>query len=223
MCGRMSLTRSSVIEIADELDAVLAPDDAALYRPRYNLAPTDAHWIVRAGDQAGRRALVPAVWGLRREVKGKPGALVINVQAERVERGAFRTAVSDGRCVVPADGFFEWTGDKRDRRPLWFHAPDGSLLLFAAVFRLRSDGRPEFVVITRHAEGALEKIHDRMPAALPRARLDDWLARPDLALLAIDPVPLVGTPVSKRVNSVANDDPECVREVAPPPQQLPLL
>jgi len=223
MCGRFSLSKRELVEISSFLDAVVDPADAALYKPRYNVAPSDTCFIART--DGGARKLVRAAWGF-------PGApvhgekLVINARAETVaERPMFREALQHRRCVVPADGFFEWTGGKRDRRPIWYHAPGGQLILFAGLWEPRTDGTPAFTIVTTDANTLIAPAHDRMPVVLGRADADAWLAGPRVDLLR--PAPdgaLDATPVSSRVNAVENDDPACLEpSTEPPAPQLKLF
>lgn len=229
MCGRLTLTVPDLSAVADEIEARLEPADAALYRPRYNAAPSDQHFIVRA--EQGARRLLPARWGFA----GAHGQLLINARGETAgQRPRFRDALARGRCLVPADGFFEWTGPRNDRRPLWFRLRDRGaqgLFFFAGLFEVGEDGAspgaPRFVILTSAANGLVSPAHDRMPVILDRHRARRWLDAPDPALLA--PAPdalLVATEVSPRVNAVANDDPGCIAPVPrDPPRgaQLPLL
>lgn len=201
MCGRATLTVSDLRAVAEMLEASVSPAHAALYRPRYNAAPGDQHWIVQLTPQG--RLLVPAVWGLAN------GA--INLRGEKGLRG--RRAV-----IMPADGFYEWTGPRNGRRPIWFRPRGGGLLFLAALMDTLPDGRLCFAVLTTDAAGEVAKIHDRMPVVLPREKAQQWLERPDSSLL----VPwdsLTGTEVSPRVNDVKNDDPSLLA----PPGQLSLL
>jgi len=130
MCGRFTLTHREARALAAELG--VSVDDLLGYRPRYNIAPTDDHWIVRTRYED--RQVLPAKWGLINfwMTDRKQAFKNINARAETVRRApAFRDAFASRRCVVPADGFFEWTGPKEGRRPIWFHRPDGGLILFA--------------------------------------------------------------------------------------------
>src|SRR5262245_22586432 len=212
MCGRMTMTPRDFAEIVEILGVTGPPQLAESYRPRYNLPPTDPHMIVR---KEGQKLLARARWGFGR---GKPQ---INARAETVAtNGLFKRAFQERRCLVPADGFYEWGRAGGRRRPIWFHAPPGQLLLFAGVYDENG-----FAVITTPANADVAPVHDRMPAILLGDAADRWLERPDASLLV--PAPkgyLVVTPVSSRANSVANDDPECL---APPeeaePAQLRLL
>ena len=219
MCGRMTLTRREWDDVLSELAALLAgagplaidEGAAALYRPRYNVAPSQPHPIVRA--QTGRRKVGFATWGLLARGRGKPPA--INVRAETAPfKPAFQEAFVGRRCVVPADGFFEWQSGPTGRRPLWFHRSDRRLLLLAGLYDDESPGRERFGVITTGPNRLMAPVHDRMPALLSREEAVAWLAEPLQKLL--HPAPedlLVATPVSLRVNSARNDDPECL---APP-------
>jgi putative SOS response-associated peptidase YedK len=210
----MTLSKRELAEIADELAAVFDPDAAASYRPRYNLAPTDPHFVLRL--EAGQRRLEPARWGL--VVPGRPP--LFNARSESAAfKPPFRDAWRDGRCVVPADGFYEWRSVDGQRQPLWFHRRDGKLLLLAG---LCQGGR--FTVLTTTPNTLLATVHDRMPAVLTEAEAAAWLAAPSPRLLhpAADDL-LEGRPVSTRVNSVRNDDPECLAPARAEPRQLTLV
>src|SRR5260370_9058258 len=139
MCGRLTLTLPDLSAVADEVEAQVDAAAAGLYRPRYNAAPSDLHFVVREAD--GVRRLQPARWGFT----GAGGQLLINARGETAAvRPRFREAVAHARCIVPADGFYEWTGPKQDRRPLWFHlrAQGGSGLFFFAGLFDAAEGQP---------------------------------------------------------------------------------
>jgi putative SOS response-associated peptidase YedK len=240
MCGRMTLSRRDIDEVADELGAVYRPEMAALYRPRFNVAPTDCHPVLRAAPAGGawgvgcagggagagarRWELVPARWGLGRP--GRGGPLLINARSETAHvLDSFREAFARRRCVIPADGFYEWKGGGETRQPFWLHPPDGRLLLFAGLYDEGPDGEVRFTVLTTTANRVVAALHDRMPVILaPPGGAQDgaagagapdavarWLRDGPRDLLR--PAPegaLVATPVSRRVNSVKNDDPACL-------------
>jgi putative SOS response-associated peptidase YedK len=220
----MTLTRKDITGIVEELDAELADEDARLYRPRYNIAPSDQHWILRGDGDA--RVLVPATWGYL--AGGKP---LINVRAEQVASGrGFRDAFQARRCAVVTDGFFEWNAQ---REPTWFHRADGGLVLLAGLFHRPADTTtPRFTVLTTRPNRAVAAVHNRMPVALDlrdAAALGDWLAAAatDVTRL-LGPAPddlLLATPVSRHVNSVKHDDPQCVAPPGsePPPAQTTMF
>lgn len=224
MCGRFTLTRRDPAQLALEL-GVLA-DALADYRPRYNIAPADPHWIVRIKYED--REVLPARWGLVNSwaKDNKRAAQQINARAETLEsRAAFKGAFHERRCVIPADGFFEWVGPKNARQPIWFHRPDRGLLLFAGLYEYwsRSPGQWErtFTIVTTEANHVVGRVHDRMPVILTDDAIDGWMPpRQNIADLKqlLVPAPdalLVATPVSLRANSVKNDDPDVLSEVAP--------
>ena len=210
MCGRYTLTATDLGEVVSLLDAILEPAAAALHRPRYNIAPTDTVVLARPGSPSAgepdRPRLVPAVWGLRRAER-----LILNVRSEGAAT-RFREAYQRRRCVVPADGFYEWTGPARDRRPTWFHAADGALLLMAGLFDGGSEAAPPtFAVLTTASRPPVAAIHDRMPVLLSPEGARRWFLGEQPALL--DEVSLSSRPVSARVNGTVHDDPACL---APP-------
>jgi putative SOS response-associated peptidase YedK len=202
MCGRLTLTAVDIEEIAVQVEARVDPADAALYRPRYNAAPTDQHWIVEPSGQG--RVLLPAIWGIH-------GGL-INVRAETAER-KFAEAFAHRRVVVPADGFYEWSG----KQPLWFRPRGGGIFVFAGLAETLPDGRNAFAVMTMASSGEVARVHDRMPVILPREAVRAWLAESRLAPLPASE--LVSREVSRLVNNVRNDSPDLLN----PPNQLALF
>ncbi len=197
MCGRYTLTYADLGAIVAALDAIVDPAAAELYRPRYNIAPSNA--VVVARGQLDRPAIVPAVWGLRRDHR-----LIVNARSESAS-GRFPGAYQRGRCVVPADGFYEWTGELRDRRAIWFHASDGAPLLMAGL--LDEGAPPAFAVLTAPARPPVATIHDRMPVLLSREGARRWLLGEAPRAVTPDEIALEGRPVSPRVNATAHDDP----------------
>ena len=218
MCGRFTLTRRDGRELAAELGV---PDDAfADYRPRYNIAPMQRHFIVTTEFE--NRKVVPARWGLvnRWAKDNSRASQCINAKAETVEaRPSFRDAFKKRRCVVPADGFYEWTGPKGTRRPMWIHRADGKLILFAGLYEdwFPEKDKPEttFTIITCEPNAVTRPIHNRMPVILEQRAGDDWmnpgeadpLSLKRLLIPAADDL-LLAQPASPLANSVRNDGPE---------------
>ncbi|MCB9565898.1 MAG: SOS response-associated peptidase [Myxococcales bacterium] len=232
MCGRYTLTRHSLREVAEILEAELDPDLEAAYRPRYNVAPTNLCWLVV--DEGGHRQIAAGRWGfpIPYGPRADDPVGMINARAETAaDKPSFRDAFVRGRCGVIADGFFEWAGPKGRRQPIWFHPPSGELLVFAGLWREHADadtGEVErrFTILTTEANALVEPTHARMPAILPSQSLGPWLQppprgarKPELMRLSAglrgllrpaDNSLLVATPVSNRVSNVRNDDPGCV-------------
>ena len=200
MCGRFTLTHPEREQLASLLGVPVDQIPEEGYRPRYNIAPTDMHWIVRM--KLEDRELLPAKWGLVNSwAKDAKGALqLINARTETVERlSPFREAFAKRRCLIPADGFYEWTGPKEARQPI----PDV--------------WQRTFTIITTEPNSLVREVHDRMPVILDGDAADEWMQpHPhftqrlrELLIPAANDY-LVVTPASPRVNSVKNDDLACL-------------
>jgi len=229
MCGRFTLTRSAA-EIAEHFGLGSVPELA----PRFNVAPTQDVPIVRVRS-SGERVLELRRWGLvpswAKDVS--VGSRMINARVESVAaRPAFKDALRLRRCLVPADGFFEWQGRAGRRRPHHLTLPGGGLFAIAALYDrwLGPGGEAvdSFTLLTRPARGAAATLHDRVPLIVDPVGYATWLARSQNdaeARLAALPealgVGLVARPVSARVNDVANDDPACLAD--PVEETLPLF
>ncbi len=222
MCGRFTLTHPEREQLASLLGVPVDQIPEEGYRPRYNIAPTDMHWIVRM--KLEDRELLPAKWGLVNSwAKDAKGALqLINARTETVERlSPFREAFAKRRCLIPADGFYEWTGPKEARQPLRFHRPDGGFMLFAGLYEswqpIPDVWQRTFTIITTEPNSLVREVHDRMPVILDGDAADEWMQpHPhftqrlrELLIPAANDY-LVVTPASPRVNSVKNDDLACL-------------
>jgi putative SOS response-associated peptidase YedK len=218
MCGRYTLA-SSADELVETFDV---PELTFEHRPRYNIAPGQEAPIV-AEDDRGRR-MGHMRWGLIPAWADRIGRGLVNARGESVgETPSFRDAFGARRCVVPADGFYEWSAAAEGRVPHWFCSVDGSLLSMAGIWERWS--RPGhapyhgFAIVTVAANSDVAGVHGRMPLVLDRTGSGVWLDRSS-ALDAVDglivPAPpgtLVGRPVSRRVNRASEDDPELTAEV----------
>jgi putative SOS response-associated peptidase YedK len=220
MCARFPADFDDLRALAELFEATLDPDVAAEWRPRYNVAPSDGHVILR--EKQGARELVPARWGLvppwAKDLSG--GVKHINARAETVATTpVYREPFARGRCLVPTSGFYEWHGPKRARRPVWFHAPDRGVVLLAGLYAsFRAPGGERlrtFSIVTTAANDTVARVHDRMPALIdPREAAGVWLhGAPDEASALLVPAPgdrLVATPVSPRLNTTDVDDRGCL-------------
>jgi putative SOS response-associated peptidase YedK len=222
MCARITRTTTAV-EIPDLFGLGY---DLAL-PPRYNVAPSQAVPVVRA-DGRGGRELVEMRWGFvpHWSRDPKPAALV-NARAETAaEKPAFRDAFRRRRCLVPADGFYEWEHVGRRKQPYHFRRAGGGLIAFAAVWDTwASPGGPVdgFAVLTTDANEVVRPLHDRMPAILDPDHFAAWLDpreyRPAALLPLLTPYPAAGLewwPVSDRVNAVTVEEPGLTTAVALP-------
>ncbi|NNG18892.1 SOS response-associated peptidase [Naumannella sp. ID2617S] len=246
MCGRYAAS-ADVDELVEDFEV----DEVAEQPPppSWNVAPTDpvAAVVERRDKQTGevRRKLVQVRWGLVPSWSKNPGggARMINARAETVaEKPAFRKAFAARRCLIPADGYYEWYAEeppagegKRGFKPVkqpWFiHRTDGERLVMAGIYEFwRDDARPAddpeawlstCSIITTSATDSLGHLHDRMPMVIAREAWADWLD-PGLTdparaveLLAVTEAERLGAyPVSKAVGNVRNNSPELVRPLA---------
>jgi putative SOS response-associated peptidase YedK len=189
MCGRFTLTNPNPRRLASrfDLDGSFEIDD----RPRFNIAPTDPVIAIRrsesvAGNEAGvlRWGLVPGAWA-----EGKGQRPLINARAETVAtQPAFRESFEQRRCLIPADGFYEWRQDPEGKRPVWFSRPGepgSALFAFAGIWaRLeRDDAEPltSCALITCEPNDLVRPVHDRMPVVLDPAVEATWID-PDAAV-----------------------------------------
>jgi putative SOS response-associated peptidase YedK len=167
--------------------------------------------------------LIPS-WAKDAKMAGR----LINARGETVaDKPSFRSAFKRRRCLIPADGFYEWETLEHGRTPHWVYRADGHPMAFAGIWASRLDPGTDTwnrtcSIITTSAEGAVSSIHDRMPVSLPLSRWDPWLDRelrdPEAVaglLEPIDPDLLMEHAVSSRVNSVRNNGPELREKVEP--------
>ena len=197
-----------------------------LVHPRYNAAPTQDMPVVRVASGGGREVAMMR-WGLVPSWSraGQMKSVLINARSETVaQKPAFRDAFRRRRCLVPADGFFEWKHHGRDRLPWLFQPNDGGPFCFAGLWETWSGGDAgvleSFTIMTTTPNDVLAEFHDRMPVILPPPAQETWLAADasEQSLVSVlKPLPdrsLHARPVSPRLNSTVNDDPACIE---PPP------
>lgn len=218
MCGRFAVTGD-----LDFYATYYGVDDVATESvdQSWNVAPTDETYVV--AEHEDKRRLGRMGWGLIPPWSRDAKSIQINARAETVAtKPAFKRALSLHRCLIPADGFYEWEPKDRGRTPHWVYRADGHPMTFAGIWAAWKD--PEngewtrrFSIVTHESEGAITRIHDRMPVALPEDVWEEWLDRdltdPEAALALlrpIDPDLIMEHTVSSRVNSVRNDGPELV-------------
>lgn len=231
MCGRFVST-SPPDEVAKYFDAV-APAETAL-DANYNVAPTQDIAVVLEEDSEESRILAAHHWGLVPFWAKSPsiGNRMINARSEGIAtKNAYRNAIKKQRCLIPADGFYEWAavpGQKR-KQPYFIHRSDGELLAFAGLWEQWSgperDGSQRLrsaTIITTEANDTMEPIHDRMPVILPPSRWAEWLdpANHDIEaitglLLPAPPELLTLRPVGTDVGNVRNNGPTLLDEVDP--------
>jgi putative SOS response-associated peptidase YedK len=219
MCGRYMLTTP-----VDALRQLFLFEQRPNLMPRYNIAPTQDVPVVRPTRDGASRELIMARWGLVPFWADnlKIGNRLINARRESVHtQRPFREAYGRRRCLVPADGFFEWRKEGKARQPLLIRRKDRAPFAFAGLWERWKDPSGSVVrsctIITCPANALVAPIHDRMPvilAAEDHARWLDPAATDPRSLLApCPPAWLESFPVNPRVNSPKHDDPECIQPV----------
>ena len=211
MCGRYALATE-----ADELiEAFDLPGLTFEYCARYNIAPSQDAPVV-AEDARGRRMGL-LTWGLAPRRMDDPGTGFVNARSESVqEKPSFREAFERRRCLVPADGFYEWRREGSRKVPYWIHPPDGAVISLAGIWerweRPEAPARNTFAILTTQANEDVRRIHDRMPVVVTEPDRHLWLDRfsdPRAVSRLLRPA-LPGTfrshPVSMRVNRPSEDD-----------------
>jgi putative SOS response-associated peptidase YedK len=221
MCGRYTQMRTWA-ELLD-LYGIAESLSPSNFPARYNIAPTQAVPVVRQQQASGERELVTLRWGLvpswAKDIA--IGARMINARAETLaDKPSFRAAFKERRCLIVADGFYEWQARPKGPKQPWFiTVEDARPFAFAGLWEEWWDAGSTLIetctIVTTEANAALRPIHARMPAILPPGRFDAWLdpaaAVADLkALLAPYAGAMATRPVGRRVNVVGNDDPSCV-------------
>lgn len=222
MCGRYVITSAP-----EAIRALFRYQEQPNFPPRFNVAPSQPIPIVRLADGVRQFALVR--WGLLPSwVKDpKTFSLLINARGESViDKPAFRAAMKRRRCLIPADGFYEWQAGGARKQPYFIHLKSGAPMAFAGLWETWTGPNGEELetaaVVTTNANRALAHIHDRMPVILAPDTFDLWLncaeidAQTAAALIAPAPDDLFEAyPVSTDVNRVANDNAKLLEPLAP--------
>jgi putative SOS response-associated peptidase YedK len=226
MCGRYTLRRYDLARAAfDAMQQQLPFEEFSELRitPRFNIAPSQIVPTVRI-DRNGNRVLSAAKWGLIPSwTKSKPKTAPVNARAETLATsGMFRQAFGRRRCLIPADGFYEWQGSKPPKQPYFIHRRDDSLFAFGGLWERWNDpktGKPvdTCTIITTPPNDLMASIHNRMPLILDKADYDRWLNREIPGeqvtdLLKPSQADLEARRVSPAVNSVKNDSPDLIDE-----------
>ena len=217
MCGRYSLTSAP-----EALRALFRYAEQPNFPARFNIAPTQPIPIVRMVE--GRREFALVRWGFLPSWVKDPNqfSLIVNARGESVcDKPAFRAAMKRRRCLIPADGFYEWQATGGRKQPFYIHARSGRPLAFAGLWETWEGPNGETVdtaaIVTTRANALLTPLHDRMPVIIAPDAFDLWLncgevdARTAEALIAPAPDGLLEAwPVSTAVNRTANDNAELI-------------
>jgi putative SOS response-associated peptidase YedK len=228
MCGRYAVTSAP-----EAIRALFGYPEQPNFPPRYNIAPTQPIAIVRLID--GKRQFALVRWGLLPSWVKDPKnfSLLINARGESLtDKPAFSAAMKRRRCLVPADGFYEWKAGSARSQPYFVHAKSGGPIAFAGLWETWTGPNGEELetaaIVTTRASRALANIHERMPVVVPRDAFSLWLdcANVDVetAMTLVAPAPdaaLEFYEVSTAVNRTANDNPALVEPWSPSAEATP--
>jgi putative SOS response-associated peptidase YedK len=223
VCGRYKLSRRKQL-VEEYFDIALAEED---WSPRYNVAPTQPVPVIRQNPKEPVRQLSLMRWGLipswAKDTSAAASMININARAETAAtKPVFRDALKSRRCLIPADGFYEWMRMGKAKQPYCFEVGESELFAFAGIWDRWKDPSGNWVkscsILTTTPNAVTAAVHDRMPVILDPDSYDLWLdpgmvnvaAATDL-LKPYDARLMRCYPVGSRVNRVANDDEECSR------------
>jgi putative SOS response-associated peptidase YedK len=226
MCCRYTLAE---IELLTALcEALELPPPNLARKRRYNVAPSQQMPVAL---RDGAVTWSELAFGFKAELGGAGAtSLLPNARAETIlEKRAFRDAVRQRRCLVPADGFYEWERDGRSRQPHYFQLKGGRPFFFAGIWQPPSASGPGgFAIVTTAPNTLLSRIHDRMPVILPDEKVHDWLGEdplPEAKLRSLfTPCPdesMTTHPVGRAVNNARYEAPDCIARAEIDPE-LPL-
>jgi putative SOS response-associated peptidase YedK len=223
MCGRFTLNTPAQI-IAKFFKLAEVPD----IKSRYNIAPTQAVATVTIAPKKMQRQLQFMRWGLIPSwaKDAKIGNWMINARSETVaEKPAFRSAIKYRRCLIVADGFYEWQQQGKTKQPYYFQMADSQPFAFAGLWEKWESPEGEKIascsIITTAANETVGPVHDRMPVILPDSTWEQWLdpainnSQQVLPLLKpYDPTAMKASAVSAIVNNPKIESPECIQAIA---------
>jgi len=224
MCGRYRLSRRKQL-VEEYFDSAPWDED---WSPRYNIAPAQPVPVIRQNPKEPVRQLALMKWGFvqswAKDASGAAG--MINARSETAAtKPTFRDALKSRRCLIPADGFYEWKRTATGKQPYCFEVNDAELFAFAGLWNGWKDPNGNWIrtcsILTTTPNAVTATVHDRMPVILHLDNYDLWL---DPGMTAVEAVYLLRPfdarlmrcyPVSTRINHVANDDEECSRAAEP--------
>lgn len=223
MCGRFVLIATGRI-IAEQFQL----DHEPVLEPRYNIAPSQPIAAIRLDPALTRRELIVLRWGLIPFWAKDPkiGYKMINARSESVvEKPAFRSAFKQRRCLILADGFYEWEKRKKPKQPYLFRMKDQKPFAFAGLWEHWEGGEGEIIesctILTTDANDLVITLHDRMPVILSPDDYASWIdpnaKKPEMLGEFLVPYPadeMQAYPVTNKVNRPSYDEPDCIRPVA---------
>lgn len=224
MCGRYALWGIDLLG-----QRYLIVDPTFGFRSKFNIAPRSENPVIVAGKDGNDLQMME--WGLVPEWGKDPSAVErpINARVETIsEKKMFRQLLQKNRCIIPANGYFEWKTSREGKTPYFICCPDKAIIGFAGLYETWQNQQGNLIrtytIITTEATGNLRNIHHRMPVILQPEREQEWLSKelpdPDTLKTILTPYEkLIAYPVSPRVNSVSAEGEDLVRELEKSPEK----
>ncbi len=207
MCGRYTVTAT----IEELTEIIPGKFQYPLFSPSYNIAPSQKALISTFGDDAYNGEL--AKWGLVPHWMKDPKKPFINARSETIfEKPSFKYLYSKNRCVVLADGFYEWAVFQSTKRPVYFYLENRKPFSFAGYWEKdrNDESGKTFVIMTTEANKDVEQFHHRMPVMLTKQGIEEWLKDGNKDVLRPFETPIFSHIVSRAVNSPAHNSPDCI-------------
>jgi putative SOS response-associated peptidase YedK len=208
MCGRYGLYDISESELLTE-------NKGYTFTPNYNVAPTQSMPVITENE--GKPAVKIMQWGINRKLGKDIEKDIFNTRSEKALERFWSKTVRSRRCIVPANGFYEWKNGEDGKTPYWIHSPNNKLIYFAGIYDVDADGNEHYSIMTTSPNDEMSQLHDRMPVILDGQAREAWLQSDDVAdeLLGelLRPLPdnsLEMFEVSKDVNFVRNNSDELI-------------
>lgn len=214
MCGRMNIhDQAGISWLLNHLGLTL---NATEFEPHYNVAPGAA---VKIACGAQQPQLSTATWGIMPnwadpQTFKRP---LTNARAETIwQKPSFKQLIRTHRCIIPANGFYEWKREGGEKTPYYIHAKTDPAMAFAGIYQTGTSGEIQCCVITTQANAAIQEIHHRMPVMLGTNELNDWLSSADVDVLdhlmrSRDDCSIAAVTVSSHVNHAGHNDKLCMQ------------
>lgn len=192
-------------------DRLLLEELKDSFRPNYNAAPTQTMPVIT--EEKGSKHVSQMEWGISRKLGRDAERKLFNTRSEKAFDRFWGKTVKEHRCLVPANGFYEWRRTGAGKTPFWIHPKNAALLYFAGIFTETGDGQQQYSIMTTAPNKEMSALHDRMPAVLNKEAREAWLltGESDTELLSelLRPAPddsLEIIEVSRDVNYTRNND-----------------
>lgn len=211
MCGRFQLS-STVEDVQNHFDVTTS----FAYKKSFNITPASYCPVIRLNNESKEVAL--CYWGLIPSWAKDKTLSPINAKAETLDKKPFfRNAYKNHRCIIPANGFYEWKGDKGNKQPFYFYPKSSGFFGFAGLWEIwenPDEVLESFTIITTEANSIMKSVHSRMPVILDRQDYDKWLNTGKKNLLgSYQSEKMCCHSVSKEVNNPANDTASLIRKI----------